>query len=245
MKPIKLTLLFIVILLAAALFTFAGNPGITVTGEALLDDVMPPPDLQALSTLIETVKNGQSGLLRGVYISGVLANPVLQQPSADAGYVSTQPDAITQFRMAGQVNSIGLLAHDYLAGASFSNIVKGSEIALVFGDGSLKYYRVFDIQRYQALSPSSPYSNFVDQTTKQVLSAEQLFFRTYGLGGSTLVFQTCISTAQVPSWGRLFILARPIPAGISSPRQTSRVTERSLSGASLSLATKDTALVSR
>ena len=145
------------------------------------------------------------------------AFPVLQQPASDAGYVSDQPNTITQFRMAAQYHTIGLLAHDYLAGASFHELQAGSEIYLVYGDGRLKNYRVYEVQQFQALSPSSPYSSFIDLSDQTKLSADQLFYRIYGLGNDTLVLQTCISTPSVPSWGRIFVLARPVES--SSPRR--------------------------
>ena len=142
----------------------------------------------------------------------------MQQPAADAGYVSDQPNAITQFRMAAQYHTIGLLAHDYLAGASFHELQAGSELYLVYGDGRTKNYRVYEVQQFQALSPSSPYSSFIDMSDQTKLSADQLFYRIYGLGNATLVLQTCISTPSVPSWGRIFVLARPVetprPAGL-------------------------------
>jgi hypothetical protein len=235
----------IILLLASILFCSAVNNLIPVTGEAPSEDILRPAVLPALSSFVSSVKNGQAALLSGVYVSGVMAFPVLQQPAADAGFVSTQPNTITQFRMAGQFNSIGLLAHDYLAGTAFPTMEKGSDIALIYGDGSMKYYRVFEVLRYQALSPASPYSNFVDLNTKKLLSAEQLFLNIYGRGGSTLVFQTCISTAQVPSWGRLFILAKPIEPDSPSLLQALPLIERALAGASRSLSAIGLSLASR
>jgi hypothetical protein len=98
---------------------------------------------------------------------------------------------------------------------------------------------------YQALSPTSPYSNFVDLNTKKLLSAEQLFYNIYGRGGSTLVFQTCISTEQVPSWGRLFVLAKPIEPNSPSLLQVLPLIERALTGAGHSLSAIGSAVASR
>jgi hypothetical protein len=245
MKTKLLLFTFIFLLLASALMAIVPDKLIPETGEAPSEDILRPAALPALTTFVGSVKNGQAALLTGVYVSGVMAYPVLQQPAADAGFVSTQPNAITQFRMAGQFNSIGLLAHDYLAGTVFPTLEKGSDIALVYGDGSMKYYRVYDVLRYQALSPSSPYSNFVDLSNKKQLSAEQLFFNIYGRGGSTLVFQTCISTEQVPSWGRLFVLAKPIEPNSPSLLQVLPLIERALAGASRSLSAIGPSVASR
>ncbi len=164
--------------------------------------------LPKLKSFVANVKNGRNALT-GAYVSGTFAFKILQQPSNNAGFVSTQPDALTQFRMAAQYNTIGLLGHDYLAGSYFFELKLDQDIVLVKGDGTLKYYRIFEIKRYQALSPTSPYSRFIDLDDNSQLSAEQLFYRIYG-EGNTLVLQTCISTEAVSSWGRIFVIARPV-----------------------------------
>jgi hypothetical protein len=164
--------------------------------------------LPKLKSFIANVKNGHTDLT-GVYVSGKFAFKIMQQPSNNAGFVSTQPDALTQFRMASQYNTIGLLGHDYLAGSYFFELNMDQDIVLVKGDGTLKYFRIFEIKRYRALSPNSAYSNFIDLDDNNKLSAEQLFYRIYGKG-NTLVLQTCISTETVSSWGRIFVIARPV-----------------------------------
>jgi hypothetical protein len=96
-----------------------------------------PAALPTLYNFISSVKNGHTGTLTGVYVPGVLAYPVVQQSGSDAGFVSTQPETITQFRMAAQYNSVGLLAHDFLTGVSFIQLKPGPEVVLVFGDSSV------------------------------------------------------------------------------------------------------------
>lgn len=182
---------------------------IALTGRSYSEpNASSPAALPKLKTFIADVKNGRS-VLMGIYVSGIFAYNILQQPANNAGFVSTQPDALTQFRMAAQYNTIGLLGHDNLAGASFFKLKVNQDIVLVKGDGTLQYFRIFDIKRYQAMSPSSPYSNFVDLDTNAKLSAEGLFYKIYGQG-NTLVLQTCISTEQVSSWGRIFVIAQPV-----------------------------------
>ncbi len=177
-------------------------------GSPEINNTSPSASLPKLKSFVANVKNGQA-YPTGVYVSGTFAFRIMQQPANNAGYVSTQPDALTQFRMASQYNTIGLLGHDYLAGSSFFQLKVDQDIVLVKGDGTLKYFRVFEIKRYQALAPLSPYSQFVDQDDHSKLSAEQLFYRIYGKG-NTLVLQTCISTKTVSSWGRIFVIARPV-----------------------------------
>ncbi|MDQ3004638.1 MAG: hypothetical protein M3R47_04550 [Chloroflexota bacterium] len=74
------------------------------------------PDFTVFS---QAVQNGKADSLRGVYVPNVLALPVVQQPSGNAGYVSSNDDQATQFAMASQFGNVGLLAHNYLSGKSF------------------------------------------------------------------------------------------------------------------------------
>lgn len=113
--------------------------------------------------------------------------------------------------MASKYNSIGLLAHNTAAGALFQNFSINQVVYLVKSTGEISAYRITEIQRYQALSPNSPYSNFIDLDRQGLtISAQTLFMNTYGRGGGTLVFQTCIAADGQPSWGRLFIIATPM-----------------------------------
>lgn len=216
---------------------------LTALSENLAPGITRAHTIPSLSDFIHAVMNGDAKQLVGVYVLGVMAYPIVQQAGTDAGYVSTLPATITQFRMASQYHSIGLLAHDYLAGVSFKDLKLKDEIVLVFGDGALSYYQVDDIQRYQALAPESPYSSFIDLHSNATLSAEQLFNRTYGQGKSALIFQTCISTPQVSSWGRLFVVARPVDASRPSLMQSLPVIQRALQGASLSMQSLQTASI--
>ena len=177
----------------------ASNPG----GEAYNRQ----PSLEEFAASLKT----GSPELAGVYVPHVMAFEVVQQPTAEAGYVSTQANVVTQFQLAMQFNTTGLLAHDYLAGATFNRLKPGQVAALVYGNGVIKYFEITSLRKFQALDPESTSSRFVDLTTQRTISAEEVFYLTYGVGNA-LVFQTCISTSQVSSWGRLFVMARPISA---------------------------------
>jgi hypothetical protein len=169
-----------------------------------------PARLPILADFVKSVEDGRAQTPVGIYVPGVLAFPIVQQPSGDPAYVSTQSSRVTQFRLASQYKTIGLLAHNNLAGQLFFNLQKFQILFVVYGDGSLDYYMVTGIQRFQALSPSSPYSDFVDLGNPyNKLSATDLFNRTYALG-NRLIFQTCIEANGESSWGRLFITAIPI-----------------------------------
>ncbi len=84
----------------------------------------------------------------------------------------------------------------------------GQEIRLVYGDGSVSYFIVTEVLRYQALQPASPWSSFRDPETGTELSTEQIFKRVY-FGERHVTFQTCIEQNGDLSWGRLFIIAMP------------------------------------
>lgn len=166
--------------------------------------------LPSLWQFSKAVRNGNPNALVGVYVPQVLAFPVRQQPAGQAGFVSTLPEIITQFSLATQYRTIGLLAHNYLAGIRFFDIKEDQEVILIYGDGSLGYYRVETIERYRALSPNSPYSSFEDlDSPGAILSVVEMFNHVYA-GGDRLVFQTCIEANGDLSWGRLFVTAYPV-----------------------------------
>jgi hypothetical protein len=160
------------------------------------------------SDFSRSVQNGQADVLTGVYVSNVLALPVAQQPYGNAGYVSNNDNVATQFRMASQFGTVGLLAHNHLSGSSFSQLAIGQEVRLVNGDGSVEYFVIVEVLRYQALQPTSPYSSFRSLDKDETLSAEEMFKRVY-FGDRHVTFQTCIEAEGNPSWGRLFVIAIP------------------------------------
>jgi len=177
----------------------------TVDKVTLASSIASLVDSTADSTVDATSSDGFS--LTGIYIKNALQLSVVQQPAGQPGYVSTSDGNVTQFGSASQYGSIGLLAHNYLAGRQFFAIANGDEIDLVYGDGRAEKYIVSEVRKYQALSPTSPYSSFVDLSQPDVtLTYEDLFYDTYGVGGR-LILQTCISNNGSDSWGRLFIIA--------------------------------------
>jgi hypothetical protein len=164
-----------------------------------------PPDYLSF---VESVWNGQKGLLRGVYVPGVFAIPIVQQPVGNPGFVSPNLDEITQFSMAADAGNVGLLAHNYLSGKSFTNLNPGQEVRLIYGDGAVEYFIVDYILEYQALEPYNPSGDFRDLETDVTISAEQLFHKVYR-GKRHVTFQTCMEANGNSSWGRIFIIAQP------------------------------------
>lgn len=185
-------------------------------GAALADDSN-EASLPTFMDFSNSVQNGQASVLRGVYTRDVLALPVVQQPSDSPAYVSSYDGLVTQFGMAAQYGTVGLLAHNHLAGRSFSGLAVGQEVRLVYGDGHVERFVITEVLEYQALQPTSPYSSFRDLASDEVLSAQQMFQRVYQ-GERHITFQTCIDAEGNSSWGRLFVIAVPDPQHLNYDR---------------------------
>jgi hypothetical protein len=189
-------------LLFVAFVSIFFNP---ISALAMGNGTVPLPNFNDFS---KTVQNGKADILSGVYVQNVMALPVVQQPAGNAGYVSTNDGQVTQFAMASQFGNIGLLAHNYLSGNTFSQLAVGQEVRLVYGDGKVEYFIVKEVLQYQALQPNSPWSSFRDFKDNTELTAEQMFKRVYA-GDRHVTFQTCIFADGISSWGRLFVVAVP------------------------------------
>jgi hypothetical protein len=197
-----LSLSFAIVFALMAIF-----PGGIVRAETTGEQVFLPALADFAASLANP--NASPSQVTGVYVEGVMALPVVQQPANQPGYVSSTAETITQFAAASNYGSTGLLAHNHLAGKHFFSITTGSILTVVYGDGQTRYYKVASVNQYQALSPNSPYSQFINLMQPDVvLSSSDLFYQTYGLG-DVLILQTCIAKGNEPSWGRLFIIAEP------------------------------------
>ena len=202
MAPKMIRSLFII---PSILIAMAALPAVRVRAD---DIALPETGFPSLRSFVALMNNGHPGELRGVYAANLFADVVVQQPSNDGTFVSTAPRVITQFGPAATIGSTGLLAHNYLAGEKFARLVPGDLVYLVYGSGRTMAYVVTGALKYQALSPESPYSNFIDLSSGMLMSASTVFSVVYGRPGD-VVFQTCIEANGNPSWGRLFIVAEP------------------------------------
>ncbi len=169
---------------------------------------------------VAQVTNGEADELRGVYVPGVLAHTIVPQPEGNPTYISSAASTLTQFELASRYETIGLLAHNYLAGNDFFFLEEGQLLYLIYGDGRVGTYMIREFMRYQALSPQSVTSDFVDLESGQTLSASELFMKVFA-GEGEVVLQTCIYSEGDASWGRLFIVAEPFDqyAPISMPHR--------------------------
>jgi hypothetical protein len=164
--------------------------------------------LPLLDAFVSQIKNGQADDLRGVYVPEILAARVVQQPMGKNEFVSPRQGIATQFGLASQFGSTGLLAHNYLAGESFSLLKEGQKFYLIYGSGRTSAFVVKEILKYRALEPTSTSSDFVDLENSDLLTASELFSKIYDRQGQ-VIFQTCIYAEGNRAWGRLFVIAEP------------------------------------
>ena len=173
----------------------------------------PTPSLPSLPVFVAALQaeHHPAEAVVGLYIPGVLAARVVEQPPGKDGFVAALPDTVTRFRLAARYyGTLGLLAHNTLAGAAFFHLKPGDVFYLVQGDGRVKACLVTRVMQYRALQPNSPYSAFIDLQTGERLTVAEAFRRTYGAAQGGVVLQTCIARQGVLTWGRLFVLARPL-----------------------------------
>ena len=166
-------------------------------------------ELVRFDKFVETVRDGNADVVRGVYVPGHLASRVIQQPSGSSTYVSNRRGSVTQFRPAAKYGVTGLVAHNYLGGYNFYELKPGMVVHLVYGDGKIKEYQVKEIHRYRKLSPHSTSSNLIDLSTGNKVTTLQVFNRFYR-GGPRVTFQTCLEKDGNLYWGLLFVVAEPI-----------------------------------
>ena len=159
-----------------------------------------------LDAFIRQVSNGQAGVVTGLYVDGVMALRVVQQPQGNPAFISITDQTATQFQSAAPFNVVGLLAHNFLAGRDFFRLNVGQDLILVYGDGRLQHYRVTEIGDYQRLTLSDLRSDFVELSNNQKLTTDQVFAKYYQQP-NRLTLQTCIEHDGVWDWGVRFITA--------------------------------------
>jgi hypothetical protein len=207
-----------IVTITTAFVLFASVPAlysqqiIPVTALAVSDGTKSSESgLISLQDFTEALKDGNAKSIKGIYADEVFSLRVLQQPSGKPGFVSPVDGTATQFGMATSNNVTGMLAHNFAAGRYFFNLATGDVVDVVYGDGTIKAYKITEVKRFQALSPKSASSEFLDLDTNEKLSAAGLFSRVY-TGNHHLTLQTCIQEGTEDSWGRLFIIAEPVEA---------------------------------
>lgn len=211
-RSIKTNLLVLLVVLVASIFPAAPAVAavIPVTDGSSTHTLPSSASIQPMADFVSAIQDGEE-VVRGVYVQDVMALRVIQQPANDPAFVSAVAGVATQFSLANQYDVVGLLAHNFAAGNYFSQIEAGDVVNVIYGDGEVDAYKVSMIEEFQALSPSSASSKFVDLTSGVTLSATNLFKKVY-TGDPHLVLQTCIARGNEASWGRMFIIAEPVEA---------------------------------
>lgn len=169
-----------------------------------LSTTLPP-----LDEFIHQVADGRVGDVCGLYIQGITALKIVQQPAGNLGYIDQNEGTATQFQSANAFGAVGLLAHNFLAGRDFFHIKTGQDMILVNGDGSIHHYQASIISDYQRLTPTDLRSNFIELASSQQLTADQLFGKFYKKAHH-LILQTCIENSGDPDWGVRFIDGVPV-----------------------------------
>ncbi|MCC6747227.1 MAG: hypothetical protein IT371_06170 [Deltaproteobacteria bacterium] len=150
----------------------------------------------------------------------LFSHPVVQQPRDRTGcvlggHVSARKDEVTQFAAA----PLGLLAHNFLAGASFLTMRLGDRVRLTLANQGAGHtptaFSVAEVRDLQALTPTSATSDFVDLGSGKRLTAAELFAEVY-TSGERVVLQTCIAKGAELSWGRRFVIGTPLPCRTAS-----------------------------
>lgn len=145
----------------------------------------------------------------------VLADIHLQpNPADDIGWISPDPNGFTLFEYP-VINypdgNRGLLAHSFLAGGlTIVTMNVGDKTYMVDATGTVKAYRVFAVDKYQALA----YGMYVDLKNGQTMTTGQVFEREYRaatwLGvepAKIYTYQTCIEINGDPLGGRIMAVA--------------------------------------
>lgn len=180
--------------LSSATFLENPHPGLPVTGNSQVQQTVLFPQ-------ITKAQNASAGVVSQVSVANKFTYQVVQSGNnAPAGNV------VGQYAYAANRGSIGLLAHNYAAGASFYTLNNGDEVLITYNNGTTKRFIVSNVLRFQASDPNDFSQPFFSSNGKE-LTAKQVFSQAYKTNWVT--FQTCIQNGGSPTWGLLFVQATP------------------------------------
>jgi hypothetical protein len=188
--------------------TTQSSPELVVPDEPAPEQTFGGRPLPSLQDFVRQVSDGRDGVLTGVYVAGVMALKILQQPDGDASFISAEDGTATQFQSSTFYGVVGLLAHNFLSGRYFRQLNPGQEVTLIYGDGSLENYRISEIANFERLTQGDLRSDFRDLATDIKWTVDEVFNQFY-TGDHHLTLQTCIEKDGVWNWGVQFIIAEP------------------------------------
>ena len=192
-----LVLLGLMALVFLAVNVFGGGDTVAGSASSIIPQTYAVPTQQTTLTAVVT----------HVEVVDKFSLPVVQQPGQDAAWVNDTYGQVTQFGLASTWGSVGILAHNTRDGILFNNIAYGDSVFVTYADGRTEQYQITEIKKYQARTPSNPYSDFLDlgDPSGQWFSSTDAFMKVYAREDS-IVFQTCIEENGVMNWGRLFVI---------------------------------------
>ena len=117
-----------------------------------------------------------------LFIGNNKAIRVAQQPLNDISYVTDRDNLLTQI-WSDKLSSIGLVAHNYLAGKNFEGIKEGNQIVLVYDDETAQTFIVDNLKIL-------PFTTEIEKVYNK---------------SDTLILQTCID-----EYNALIITAYPV-----------------------------------
>jgi hypothetical protein len=188
--------------------SLALTPTLTTLAKPISDTLAAVANLPSLADFIRQVNNGKGDLVRGFYVSGVMALRVVPQPRGDPGFISAEDGTATLFQSASAFGVTGLLAHNFLSGQEFFRLKTGQALNVIYGDGHIRHYKVSQIDDFQRLSLDDLRSNFLELSSGLKKTADQVFADFYQ-GEPHLTLQTCIERYGEWTWGVHFIKAEP------------------------------------
>ena len=184
-------------------------PTLTTLADPISDTLAATANLPSLTDFVRQVSDGRKDLVRGIYVSGVMALRVVPQPQDDPGFISAEDGTATLFQSASVFGVTGLLAHNFLSGREFFRLKTGQTLSVIYGDGHIRHYKVSQIEDLQRLSFDDLRSNFLELSSGVEKTANQLFADFYQ-GQPHLTLQTCIERDGEWTWGVRFIRAEPV-----------------------------------
>jgi hypothetical protein len=199
------------ITVASLILLSFSSPLIPVTGSQELSQQQPvrPSELASWGYPLHSLPN-EADRISQVEVPGHLSYKVVEQPQGNDAFISHKPVTLTHFRLAAHYGTIGLIAHNSLAGAAFFDLKLGELINVIYQSQNKVSFQIRSIRSFQALSPSRTDSVFIDLENGSRYTASDLFLEIYGADAS-LVFQTCLERNGLRTWGRFFVLADQIP----------------------------------
>lgn len=121
-------------------------------------------------------------LLNGIWFS------VVQQPNQL--WVSSQKNVLTQYELAGELGTYGILAHSEYAGKQFRKLDLGETVSVKFENETVADYIVGEIS-YFSVVPRGNTADYIESSTGLTYTFLDMMKRFY-MNENKITFQTCV-----------------------------------------------------